>query len=106
MVSTPDVATTVELAVWEALAGVRDPEIPPLSITDLGIVKDVRVSDLTQLEQDVTAEIKARRMSPQESHRKFAHMGFGVPERVRAVLTEPQRKTLEGMLGEPHDFNP
>jgi ring-1,2-phenylacetyl-CoA epoxidase subunit PaaD len=35
----------VELAVWEALAGVRDPEIPPLSITDLGIVERVRVTD-------------------------------------------------------------
>jgi hypothetical protein len=59
-----------------------------------------------KLEQDAAAEIRAKRMSPQESHRKFAHMAFGVPERVRAVLTEAQRKTLEGMLGEPHDFNP
>ena len=31
--------------VWEALATVHDPEIPPCSITDLGIVEDVRVSD-------------------------------------------------------------
>jgi ring-1,2-phenylacetyl-CoA epoxidase subunit PaaD len=35
----------VELAVWEALARVHDPEIPPLAITDLGIVKEVRVED-------------------------------------------------------------
>jgi ring-1,2-phenylacetyl-CoA epoxidase subunit PaaD len=35
----------LELAVWEALAGVRDPEIPPLSITDLGIVERVRIAD-------------------------------------------------------------
>ncbi|MDP9340896.1 MAG: phenylacetate-CoA oxygenase subunit PaaJ [Actinomycetota bacterium] len=35
----------IELAVWEALAGVHDPEIPPLAITDLGIVKEVRVEE-------------------------------------------------------------
>lgn len=33
-----------ELAVWEALAAVHDPEIPPLSIADLGIVERVVVS--------------------------------------------------------------
>jgi len=35
----------VERDVWAALAGVDDPEIPPCSITDLGIVEGVRVSD-------------------------------------------------------------
>jgi ring-1,2-phenylacetyl-CoA epoxidase subunit PaaD len=34
---------SMELRVWEALATVRDPEIPPCSITDLGIVERVRV---------------------------------------------------------------
>ena len=33
----------VELQVWSALAGVHDPEIPPCTIIDLGIVKQVRV---------------------------------------------------------------
>jgi ring-1,2-phenylacetyl-CoA epoxidase subunit PaaD len=42
MVTTSE---SVELRVWEALAGVRDPEIPPISITDLGIVERVRVTD-------------------------------------------------------------
>jgi len=40
-----DLTDALELAVWEALSGVRDPEIPPLSITDLGIVERVRVED-------------------------------------------------------------
>ena len=31
--------------VWEALGTVHDPEIPPCSITDLGIVEDVRVAE-------------------------------------------------------------
>ena len=35
----------LELRVLEALATVRDPEIPPVSITDLGIVEHVRVSE-------------------------------------------------------------
>ncbi len=35
----------VELEVWEALAAVRDPEIPTCSITDLGLVEVVDVGD-------------------------------------------------------------
>jgi ring-1,2-phenylacetyl-CoA epoxidase subunit PaaD len=38
-----DDGDALELRVWEALAAVRDPEIPPLSITDLGIVERVLV---------------------------------------------------------------
>ncbi len=65
----------LELAAWEALAGVHDPEIPPLSITDLGIVERVRMSDgavdvdllptfagcpaLDVIREDVTAAIEA-----------------------------------------------
>jgi ring-1,2-phenylacetyl-CoA epoxidase subunit PaaD len=37
--------TDLERRVRAALSGVRDPEIPPCSITDLGIVEDVRVTD-------------------------------------------------------------
>lgn len=44
MVRTADVEA-VERAVWVALAEVHDPEIPPCSITDLGIVERVRVTD-------------------------------------------------------------
>jgi ring-1,2-phenylacetyl-CoA epoxidase subunit PaaD len=32
-----------EAAVWEALAGIPDPEIPVISLVDLGVVKDVAV---------------------------------------------------------------
>ncbi len=35
---------TVE-AVWEALAQVPDPEIPVISVVDLGVVRDVTVDD-------------------------------------------------------------
>ena len=33
--------------VWRALAEIPDPEIPVISIVDLGVVKDVRVEDGT-----------------------------------------------------------
>jgi ring-1,2-phenylacetyl-CoA epoxidase subunit PaaD len=32
-----------EAQVWEALAGVPDPEIPVISVVDLGVVREVRV---------------------------------------------------------------
>jgi ring-1,2-phenylacetyl-CoA epoxidase subunit PaaD len=35
----------LERRAWDALAEVRDPEIPPCSITDLGIVERVHVTD-------------------------------------------------------------
>ena len=35
-------SVTAEI-VWEALAGIPDPEIPTVSLVDLGIVRDVRV---------------------------------------------------------------
>ena len=32
-----------EAEVWEALAEIPDPEIPVISVVDLGVVRDVRV---------------------------------------------------------------
>jgi ring-1,2-phenylacetyl-CoA epoxidase subunit PaaD len=31
--------------VWEALAEIPDPEIPPISLVELGVIRDVRVAD-------------------------------------------------------------
>jgi ring-1,2-phenylacetyl-CoA epoxidase subunit PaaD len=40
-----------EAAVWEALAGIPDPEIPVISLVDLGVVKCVSVDgDLVRIE--------------------------------------------------------
>jgi len=39
------IATEAERRVWDALAEVHDPEIPPLSITDLGIVERVATTE-------------------------------------------------------------
>jgi len=32
-----------EAAVWDALAGIPDPEIPVISLVDLGVVRDVAI---------------------------------------------------------------
>ena len=37
------IAATIELAVWEALATVPDPEIPAVSVVDMGMIKRVDV---------------------------------------------------------------
>jgi ring-1,2-phenylacetyl-CoA epoxidase subunit PaaD len=42
-VVSPDAAATAR--AWEVLAGVADPEIPVVSVVDLGIVRDVRAAD-------------------------------------------------------------
>ena len=34
-----------ESQVWDALAEVPDPEIPVISVVDLGVVRDVRVEE-------------------------------------------------------------
>jgi len=45
MVIRTDETDRIERDVWATLAGVHDPEIPPCSITDLGIVERVAVTD-------------------------------------------------------------
>src|SRR5262249_24734837 len=39
------VTAVTEAQVWEALARIPDPEIPVVSVVDLGVVKDVRVEN-------------------------------------------------------------
>jgi ring-1,2-phenylacetyl-CoA epoxidase subunit PaaD len=48
VVSTVTSALTAERA-WEALRAVPDPEIPVISVTELGIVRDVQVSGDTEI---------------------------------------------------------
>ena len=33
--------TTIESEVWDALRGVMDPEIPAVSVVDMGMIKEV-----------------------------------------------------------------
>jgi ring-1,2-phenylacetyl-CoA epoxidase subunit PaaD len=53
-------ATTREQAAWAALAQVPDPEVPVLSVCDLGIVREVRCSAQgTQVVLTPTYSVKA-----------------------------------------------
>jgi metal-sulfur cluster biosynthetic enzyme len=45
--------SVTEAEVWEALERVSDPEYP-MSIVDLGLVYDVRVAELGQVEVDIS----------------------------------------------------
>jgi ring-1,2-phenylacetyl-CoA epoxidase subunit PaaD len=38
-------STSLEVAVWDALAGVADPEIPAVSVVDMGMIREVSASD-------------------------------------------------------------
>jgi ring-1,2-phenylacetyl-CoA epoxidase subunit PaaD len=69
-----------EAAVWEALAEIPDPEIPVISVVDLGVVREVRV--------------EAERV-----HVEFTPTFLGCPalEVMRAQMTE----AIEAIGGEP-----
>lgn len=34
-------ATSLEVAIWDALAGVADPEIPAVSVVDMGMIREI-----------------------------------------------------------------
>lgn len=53
-VSTASAAAGRERQVWELLAAVPDPEIPVLSIVDLGIVRGVRQQDDSRMHVAIT----------------------------------------------------
>ena len=42
---TPEATDTRERRVWKALAGIADPEIPAISLVDLGVIGSVAVDD-------------------------------------------------------------
>jgi len=44
-VSAP--TTSLEVAIWDALAGVADPEIPAVSVVDMGMIREVSTSGET-----------------------------------------------------------
>lgn len=79
----PDVA-----AIWRVLDGVNDPEIPVLSVVDLGIVRDVR-RDGAAVEVVITPTYSGcPAMRTVEHEIEHALTAAGYPEvRVRTVLS-------------------
>ncbi|GAA5501442.1 putative 1,2-phenylacetyl-CoA epoxidase, subunit D [Deinococcus xinjiangensis] len=76
--------------IWEALAGVPDPEIPVVSITDMGMVRDVQLDGkkATVTFTPTFSGCPALRVIAQSI--EDAVKGLGVPEvEVRSTLTPP-----------------
>jgi ring-1,2-phenylacetyl-CoA epoxidase subunit PaaD len=100
-------AEAVEKAVWAALSEVHDPEIPPCSITDLGIVQRVRVTDaavdvdllptfagcpaLDAIREDAEAAVRGQ-AGDRETRVRFVYAPPWTSDRItakgRAALTE------------------
>ena len=70
-----------EAEVWEALAEVPDPEIPVISLVDLGVVRDVAVAD-ARVRVDFTPTFLG---CP-----ALEVMRSAIEERVRALGAEPE----------------
>jgi ring-1,2-phenylacetyl-CoA epoxidase subunit PaaD len=95
------VTDAVELAAWQALAGVHDPEIPPLSITDLGIVERVQVDEEAVLVELLPTFVgcPALDVIREDAERAVAAVAGGRRADVRFVYSPPwtsDRITPEG----------
>jgi ring-1,2-phenylacetyl-CoA epoxidase subunit PaaD len=101
MVIRADETERIERDVWTALAGVHDPEIPPCSITDLGIVERVRVFE-EAVEVDLLptfAGCPALDVIRQDAEAAAGAAAGGREVRVRFVFAPPwtsDRITPEG----------
>ena len=101
MVIRTDETDRIERDVWATLAGVHDPEIPPCSITDLGIVERVAVTD-DAVEVDLLptfAGCPALDVIRQDAEAAVRASADGRDVRVRFVFNPPwtsDRITAEG----------
>lgn len=87
-------------AVWDALESVKDPEIPVLSVVDLGVIADVRIGEDT-VAVDITptfAGCPAIEVMKRDIHTAVKETGADVVD-VRVVYDPPwtsERLTEEG----------
>jgi len=99
-----DNSVALQARAWEVAASVVDPEIPVLSIADLGVLRDVRVVDGT-VEVDITPTYSGcPAMNLIALNVEMALIGAGFPmPRIKTVLspawttdwmTEQGKKTL------------
>ena len=79
-----------EAEVRDALLHVMDPEIPNLSIVDLGIVRNVSVGDAIEVELMPTfVGCPALEMIKEGVVERLAEVAPGVPATVKVTLDEP-----------------
>jgi hypothetical protein len=58
-----------------------------------------------KVKAEVGKEISSGKMTRAEANKKWNAVIFGVPNQVREVLTDGQRKKLDELLGDPFAFN-
>jgi ring-1,2-phenylacetyl-CoA epoxidase subunit PaaD len=87
---TPGVERQTQEGVWKSLAEIRDPEIPVLSLVDLGIVRGVEVAGgaVTVRLTPTFAGCPALHVMRQEVERRLWSLGFA-SVRVETVLDPP-----------------
>jgi ring-1,2-phenylacetyl-CoA epoxidase subunit PaaD len=112
------VTAAIEAAVWDALAGVPDPEIPAVSVVDMGMVKTVEVSQgvarvvmlptfsgcpaVPVIKRDV-----ARAVAAVEGVRKASvDTTFSPPWTTDRITDSGRRKLREFGLAPPDDKGP
>ncbi len=93
-----------ELDVWQLLEEVPDPEIPVVSVVDLGIVRSVRVDDaavsvsITPTYTGCPATLPIREAVETALHERFEHVDVSVtlaPAWTTEWITPEGRRRLE-----------
>jgi ring-1,2-phenylacetyl-CoA epoxidase subunit PaaD len=88
-----------EQDVWEALAEIPDPEIPVLSLVDLGVIKDVRVDDERVRIEFTPTFMGCPALEPMKRAMEEKVSALGAEPDVRVVLDDSwssDRITAEG----------
>jgi ring-1,2-phenylacetyl-CoA epoxidase subunit PaaD len=85
--------------VWEALAGIPDPEIPVISVVDLGVVKSVEVDDERVRVEFTPTFLGCPALETMRRQMEEAVAGLGAAAEVEVVLDDSwstDRITPEG----------
>jgi len=75
-------------SVWRALAEIPDPEIPVISIVDLGVVKDVRLEDETVYVEFTTTFMGCPALESMKAQMEDAIRALGAEPEVVVVLDD------------------
>ena len=93
-VADASAAVALEARAWTALAAVEDPEIPVLSIVDLGVIRHVRAGagGVTRKNTFASGRDHSGFLCCEEPQRHFDHPVF-----ARGLGLQPDRLTRQGI---------
>jgi ring-1,2-phenylacetyl-CoA epoxidase subunit PaaD len=75
--------------VWEALAGVPDPEIPTISVVDLGVVREVDVDGRRVRVEFTPTMLGCPALEAMRERMAEAIRGLGAEPEIEIVMDEP-----------------